>query len=360
MKVALIADLHFGIRNGSTRILDNQKLFYEKVFFPTLKEQGINVVLNLGDTFDKRKGIDFLALQKSKEMFFDPLKAAGIKMHSILGNHDVYYRGSNELNSVGLILNEYDNITVYVDPAELDMGDYKFLMLPWINSDNHDNSMKVVRNTTASKVIGHLELNGFEMHRGTINNHGMDKSVFDKFEAVYTGHFHHKSSDGNIHYLGAPSQYTWSDWEDDRGFHILDLSNNTMEFVKNPHTIFHKFIYDDSVNDYTDILRNDESFKPFAGGYIKVVVVAKENPFWLETIVSKIEGIGVADVQVVDSHFNLDIASNNDIIEQTEDTITILKKYTASTIKQKKKKESVDKVLLELFNEAQNYQSEVN
>lgn len=358
MKIAFICDQHFGIRSGSQRILDNQKLFYDNVFFPKLKELGIDIVINLGDTFDKRKGIDFLALQKSKEIFFEPLKNNGITMHTILGNHDVYYRSSNELNSVELILNEYDNIIVYSEPNSLQLGSTKFLMLPWINSENETKSLEVIKSTDANIVIGHLELIGFQMHYGSISNHGMKKDVFDRFVAVYTGHYHHKSSDGNIHYLGAPSQYTWSDWDDDRGFHIFDTEDQSIEFIPNPYIIFHKFKYDDEKNDYTDLLRNREYFDKYKGGYIKIVVVNKNNSFWLESIVSAIENVGVADVQVVDSHYHQNAVTDDEIFEQTEDTVTILKKYTKNTVKQKDKRKSVDAILLNLYNEALNYSSE--
>ena len=78
MKVAIITDQHFGARNDSIVFLDFFQKFYDNVFFPKLAEHGITHVLILGDTFDRRKYVNFYALQRAKEMFFDKLLAAGI------------------------------------------------------------------------------------------------------------------------------------------------------------------------------------------------------------------------------------------------------------------------------------------
>ena len=119
MKIALVTDLHFGARNDNLKMASHQKKFYDEVFFPYLKEHNIKEIIDLGDTFDRRKYISFTSLKAAKAMFFDPLKENNIKTHMIVGNHDTVYKNTNELNSIYLLLQEYDNIIEYENPTEI-------------------------------------------------------------------------------------------------------------------------------------------------------------------------------------------------------------------------------------------------
>jgi hypothetical protein len=58
MKVAIITDQHFGARKNSKLFHDYFLKFYNDIFFPYLEENNIKVVIDMGDTFDSRKGID--------------------------------------------------------------------------------------------------------------------------------------------------------------------------------------------------------------------------------------------------------------------------------------------------------------
>ena len=42
MKIALITDTHWGVRNDNVSFHDNSKKFLDDVFFPTLMSKGIN------------------------------------------------------------------------------------------------------------------------------------------------------------------------------------------------------------------------------------------------------------------------------------------------------------------------------
>ena len=78
MKVAIITDQHFGARKNSKLFHDYFLKFYDEVFFPSLEAEGITTVIDMGDTFDSRKGIDFSALAWAKEHYYDRLKNMGI------------------------------------------------------------------------------------------------------------------------------------------------------------------------------------------------------------------------------------------------------------------------------------------
>ena len=193
MRVAVITDTHYGARKGSKHLHDYFEKFYKDIFFPTLEKEGIETVIHMGDIFDSRKSIDLQSLEWSKRVIFEPLKK--YKVHAIIGNHDCYYKNTNIVNSPELLLRNYPNISVYSEPTEIKVGKIKIVMLPWINSENFDASKELMNKSKARIAMGHLELNGFRATRGHMMETGMDVRILDKFEKVYSGHFHTRSND---------------------------------------------------------------------------------------------------------------------------------------------------------------------
>jgi DNA repair exonuclease SbcCD nuclease subunit len=186
----------------------------------------------LGDTFDRRKYINYQTLKSCREYFFDRLKILDIKCLMLAGNHDTYFKNTKDVNSPDLLLKDYYNIEVLDDPSNVVFADTNFCMIPWIFADNFKQTMEVIEQSSADICLGHLELAGFAMFKGQENQDGMDPTVFKNFKFVGSGHFHHKSTKGNIHYLGNPYHMFWNDYEDDRGFHILDTETLDLEFIK--------------------------------------------------------------------------------------------------------------------------------
>ena len=243
-KVAIITDLHFGARGDGLTFLDYMDKFYTNTFFPTLQERGIKTILNLGDTFDRRKYINYNSLKRSRQMFFDPIRDNGMVMHMLAGNHDTYYKNTNDTNSIDLLLNEYSNINVMAEAMDITVDGRKIFMLPWICSDNYEQSMERLNDSEAEICMGHLEIAGFVMHRGVKSHGGLNAERFRKFGLVYSGHYHHRNNDGHIYYLGNPYELTWADYKDPRGFHIWDTETMELEFIENPYTMFERVEYD--------------------------------------------------------------------------------------------------------------------
>ena len=158
LKIALITDQHFGARNDSTRVHDYFQKFYNNIFFPTLEERGIDTVIDLGDTFDRRKYISFSSLKRAKDMFFDPLAEKNIKMHVLVGNHDAYYKNTLEINSVDLLMEEYDNITTYLRPEVIEIGNCEIMMVPWICDANEEETFVMADKTSAQVLLGDVWL----------------------------------------------------------------------------------------------------------------------------------------------------------------------------------------------------------
>ena len=159
MKIAIITDTHYGARKGSKYLHDYFEKFYDDVFFPTLEEENINTVIHMGDAFDSRKSIDYQSLEWAKRVVFDRLKKYDV--HMIVGNHDCYYKNTNNVNSPGLLLQTYKNIKTYSEVSEVTIHNLKLLFIPWINAENFESSVLSIKSTTSKCAMGHLETNGF-------------------------------------------------------------------------------------------------------------------------------------------------------------------------------------------------------
>jgi len=347
MKIAIVTDTHFGARGDSPAFSDFFAKFYSRVFFPYLEEHNIDTVLHLGDVFDRRKYINFASLKHCKEYFFDELQSRNITAHIIAGNHDTFYKNTNEVNSPNLLLGEYKNIHAYDVPTEIELDGTNILLMPWICSGNYAECMNAMENTKSQLIFGHFEINGFEMYKGSFNSGGFEPNVFSKFDMVLSGHFHHKSSRQNIYYLGTPYEITWSDYDDPKGFHIFDTDTRELTLIQNPHTMFRKVFYDDLNKNMDEVL-----FAPdVADSIVKLVVKNKTNPIWFDMFVEKIEKGGVIDLQVVEDHLNLNLEDDSDIVNEAEDTITILNKYV-DQLELNVSKPKLESLLRSLYNEA--------
>ena len=352
MKVALITDQHFGARNDSVQLLNFYEKFYKETFFPRLKAEKIDAILILGDTFDRRKYINFYSLKRAKEMFFDPLMELGIPVHMLAGNHDTYFKNTNDVNSVDLLLNEYrGTINVIDEPSEIYVGPHKICMMPWICAENYAPSMDMLRETKADICCGHFEIAGFAMYRGMTSEEGLNRTLFRKFDYTFSGHYHHKSNSDSIYYLGNPYELTWQDYGDPRGFHIFDLESRDLEFIRNPNEIFHRISYDDKDQDFDQIMKKDMSI--YRDTYVKVIVVNKTNPYLFDQMMDNLYKNDPLDVTVVEDFTSVEEKEDDDI-DQAEDTLTTLNNYV-DTIKQESFEFPVLKGLLkELYVEAVN------
>lgn len=348
MKIALITDTHWGIRNDSPVMHDYMKRFLDGVFFPRLAADGVEHIVHLGDLVDRRKFINFNTASRLRKDFLD--KIAGRRLYIIAGNHDTYYKNTNELNSLRELLFGYPDIHIIDNnPEEIAFEGTKILMLPWICAENKEASLKAIKQTKAPIVMGHLELNGFEMYRGHVSDHGDDPKLFDKFDLVCSGHYHTRSSNGNIHYLGTACEFTWSDYNDPKGFHIFDTETRELTFVQNPEVLFTKLHYDDLNKQMDEVLMFDPA--DYKGKYVKVIVRNKTNPYWFDNVIDRLDKAGVADLQVVEDHFHLDLEEDSDIVNEAEDTMTILRKFVHG-LNFNTDKQRVENIIKDLYAEA--------
>tara|TARA_R100000808_G_scaffold24863_1_gene58869 strand:+ start:10209 stop:11285 length:1077 start_codon:yes stop_codon:yes gene_type:complete len=327
VKIALVTDTHWGARNDSLIFLEYFHRFYDNVFFPYLRENNISTVIHLGDIVDRRKYINYNILRALKDRFILQLKSMDVALHVIIGNHDVPFRNTNEVNSMRELFGGTGYPEFYDETTELDFDGCKILLVPWINNNNYQDTMTKIKGTQAQVLFGHLEIDGFAMMPGIFHEGGLQKNLFKDFDVVASGHFHHRSSDNNIHYLGCPYEINWSDYNQQKGFHVFDTTTRELTFIQNPYKMFYKVWYDDEQTNYDDYLKDENRFDDYIDANIKVIVQNKNNPDWFDLFMDKLYKANPSQVSIVDDHKNLDKATEEDIIDEAEDTMTILQNY---------------------------------
>ena len=342
MKVAIITDQHFGARKNSKLFHDYFLKFYNEVFFPTLEEQGITTVVDMGDTFDSRKGIDFSALSWAKNNYYDRLQEMGVKVHTIVGNHTAYYKNTNEVNAVDLLLREYNNVTIYSDPTEVKLGNLNTLFIPWINQENEAHTLNTIKNTSCKCAMGHLELSGFSVNKQIVMEHGLESKLFEKFQYVFSGHYHTRSDNGTVFYLGNPYEMFWNDVNDKRGFHIFDTETLEKVAINNPYRLFYNIYYED-----TDYQTFDS--REYENKIVRVIVRKKTDTKKFEKFVDKLYSSGIAELKIVE---NFQIQESEDFEAfESEDTLSILNRYIEEA-EISLDKSIVQKMIYEIYQEA--------
>ena len=323
MKIALINDTHWGARNDSPAFIDYFNRFYNEIFFPYLQQNNINTIVHLGDVVDRRKFINHNTAHNFKLNFWDKIDLLNIDTHIIIGNHDTYYKNTNEINALQN-LNISFNTKVYTSCETVNFDGLDILFIPWICDANMEDSLHNIDKSTAQIVMGHLEIKGFEMHKGHLNEQGLDKDLFKRFEKVITGHFHKKSDDGQVYYLGCPYQIMWSDYNCPKGFHIFDTATRELTRVPNPLIMFKKFIYDDKKEDYSK-----KDLSDYENTYVKLFISQKTDSDMFDKLLDRFHNeINAYEINVIEdlsSDINSTVKEN--ILEQGEDTLTFLGNY---------------------------------
>tara|TARA_E500000318_G_scaffold90837_1_gene88913 strand:- start:85 stop:1176 length:1092 start_codon:yes stop_codon:yes gene_type:complete len=357
MKIAILNDTHCGLKNGSDIFLDNAEAFYSNVFFPYLEEHNIDTIFHLGDYYDHRRFVNFKALERNRYMFLDVLREKGIHMSIIPGNHDVYYKNTNSLCSLKELLGHYtDCVSIYMDPVDLRINSSNFAdakiveknitvgLVPWICDDNEKKCIDFIQNTKSQVLFGHFELAGFKFMANTnVISHGMGTDLFNRFDSVYSGHYHTKSAQNNITYLGSQMEFTWSDAHDPKYFHIFDPETREIEAIRNPYTLYRKLYYsDDKQSDYSDVTDK----------FVKIIVSDRKDHYLFDKYVDKVQAMNPHDLKIVDNIVDISSESIEDEKVNLEDTATLLNSYVEALDVEDHDKNVLKSMLSELHTEA--------
>ena len=319
-----------------------------------MSENNIQNVIDLGDTFDRRKFVNFNTLNQVRQFYFDVFLERDIKLHSIVGNHSTYYRNTNSVNSSELLYGHYDNVSTYASPETIHVGAIDIDLLPWINTENYDETIKFISNSKSQIALGHLEIAGFAMYKGYTAEAGIPKDLFKGYEIVCSGHYHHKSSKDNVHYLGAPYEITWSDYDDPRGFHVFDTETRQLEYIRNRFRLFEKIYYDDENTDYSKV---DAGY--YKNKIVKLIVENKTKLNQFEDFVDRLYKSELTDLTILEDLSEYTMRYNDDTEADIEigNTSEFLKEYVdgmSTDDTQDDEKSKIKKLLQVIYDEALN------
>jgi len=345
VKIALINDTHWSARGDSQLFFDYFMKFFDDVFFPYVKENNIKTIIHAGDLMDRRKFVNFNILNQIRTKFFDVLKEEGIEMHCILGNHDVYYRNTNKVNSIRELF--ADDLFLYEEPEVVEFDGLNIALLPWVCKENYDQSIDFINGANAPILVGHLELQGYDVMRGVKYDGGMNPKLFDRYEQVFTGHFHCRQEHGNIYYMGTQYQITFADLHEQKGFHVFDTDTREIEFIPNPHKMFHAVRYNDE-NGPVDSNQFDCEY--LNGAYVKLYVEEKNHPYSFERFMDKLYDCGVAKITVVEE-FDSSEWTQEEIVDLAQDTVTLINNEVDS-LEEVKDKDKMKRLIKDLYMES--------
>ncbi len=319
----------FGGNNDSSIFLDFQEKFLREIFFPYIDQHDIKVVIDLGDTWDRRRYINFHTLEKVKRFYFDELAKRNIPLHILIGNHSTFFKNTNKVNNISLLLREYTNIHIIENPQILNVYGFDICCIPWICDENKKESFSVMKKAKTDLCMGHFPISGFVMNVGQVAEEGFDRTLFDKFDMVLSGHFHHRSSDGKIYYLGSQWEKTWADYGDQKGFHVLDLSTRDLDFIKNPFVLFKKIFYRD------DMVK-DMNYSEYENCHVKVYIETQINPVVFEKFSDNLYKANPLSASFIEPNSILTDTNTETSIYNTKDqvdTLSFIKTYIDQFVK---------------------------
>jgi len=225
--ITFIADLHFGSKNFNKKIFSTQMEFFENQFFPYLLENKIKDVISLGDLAHNRNMIDLFILQELKDRFFKWFEDNDVNLHLIIGNHDLQYRSTLDYNFYKENVNEYSRCIIYKEDTVVKIGKYTLGMIPWIIDTKNWRPPK-----GCDILCGHFEMKDMPMMKNIFSHEGYQPEIFKDYQLVFTGHYHVRSNKANIHYIGTPYQLNWNDFDEPKGFAVLQ-DNFQFDYVEN-------------------------------------------------------------------------------------------------------------------------------
>ena len=229
-RAIIVSDTHFGARNSSHEWLEIMKSYFRDFFIPLLKKnykEG-DFVMHCGDVFDSRHSLNLLVMNEAIDIFEEISKIMPVVV--ILGNHDIYRKDSNEINSTKS-LKWIPNVFIYEEPEVLKIAEKKVLLMPWRKSV--EDEVKCIVENEANYMFCHTEVKGLKMGKYTESEHGIQLDILSKFTRIYSGHIHYTQNSKNFRMVGCPYQMTRSDIGNEKGIWTIDFESGEEQYFVN-------------------------------------------------------------------------------------------------------------------------------
>jgi len=338
-KICILGDTHFGVQNDSHFFLNYSLDYFTNTFFPFLRQNKIKHVIHLGDLFDRRKFINMNTLHNVRNKFLLPFYDGEFTLHCVLGNHDVYYKNTNKINSLKELLDK-NKIKIYDKPQTIEIEGHMIGFVPWMTKDNYQECSEFIKRNECDYLCGHFEIEGFELSRGFVAEHGVSRKDFKPYKQVLSGHYHCKQEKGNILYTGTPYQLNFSDVEEPKGVHIFFPKENKITFEENKNAIFKEVIYTEQDN---------IEYLKYKNCFVRVIVKKKTDPYKFELFMDNLNNADTAGITVIEeSFFEL---SDDDFAEESQNTLSLINKEIEN-IEEIKDKNKLKKIIHDLYIES--------
>ena len=217
-KAAVFTDIHFGMK-GNSRIHNQDCEEFVDWFIETAQEHGCDTAIFCGDWNHNRNSLNLTTMDAGIRSL-EKLGAAFDKFYMFAGNHDLYYKDKRDVKSTEFA-RHIPGVTVVEEITQIE----DVALVPWMVGDE----WKKVAAMDCKYMFGHFELPSFLMNAMVrMPDHGELKAEnLTKPEYVFTGHFHKRQSQKNVHYIGNAFPHNYADaWDDERGMMILDRENS--------------------------------------------------------------------------------------------------------------------------------------
>lgn len=222
---AMFTDLHLGHKHNS-REHNQDCIDYIDWFISESKKRNCETCFCLGDFHHHRNTLNVVTINYSMEVI-RKLNNSFNNVYMIVGNHDNFYRANRDVNSLAIGA-EFKNIHI-IDSVMIS-GDVA--IVPWLVDDE----WRKIKNIKTKYMMGHFEIPGFKMNAMVdMPDHGtLNAQHFENQEYVFSGHFHKRQSNYNVHYIGNAFPHNYGDsWDFERGAMFLKW-NKKPEYVNWP------------------------------------------------------------------------------------------------------------------------------
>ena len=327
-KIGIFTDIHYGRNKDDIKKLDQLDSCIDWII-NTFKKQKIDWIFFMGDWFESRFSINVNTLNHAVNSF---KKVCNSFEHvfMILGNHDIYYKNVNNINSIKFFGDLAKNVTIVEDtPFMINNCGYNLLLVPWGADIDQIKKDK----PKIDYMFGHFEVNGMELVGSVQTGAQYDMStLFEITNYTFTGHYHiHKQYDKNnkiILSLGCPLQLDWGDFNKNKYIATLDVSDEQkpIELFKNNVSATFEKIYLSKIKNkiYKDLptLLKDN--------YIKFVVDDKCDFNNILVISNKLKTLNPSSLEVEYLHSLTDDVDFNSIdiaVEESKDVLQYIIEY---------------------------------